>query len=167
MILAVILLIAVALLWIILSYSGFIKLKNSVEEAFSTLDVFLRKRDQLIDNLVETVNGYPSHEGEALEKVTEARNMARTAANIEEKLANENFLSGALQDLIAVSENDSDLKAGQNFMDLQKQLQLVEKDIAQASKFYNAIAKMMNVRVQVFPSNLIAKMFHFTRQPMF
>lgn len=166
-VIAGIVLIAVILLWIIMSYNGFVKLKNSVEEAFSTMDVYLKKRYDLIPNLVETVKGYAGHEKETLQNVTEARNMAQNAATVEEKLANENMLSGTLKSLFAVSENYPDLKANQNFMDLQKQLQTVEEDIANARKFYNAIVKMLNTRVEMFPSNLIARLFHFSRQPMF
>lgn len=162
-----IVLVAVILFWLIVSYNGFVKLKNSVEEAYATMDVYLKKRYDLIPNLVKTVKGYAAHEQDVLQNVTDARNLTRTASTPEEKLACENALSGTLRTLFALSENYPDLKASSNFMDLQRQLQKIEEDIANARKFYNAIVKMMNTRVQVFPSNLIAKLFHFTKQPMF
>lgn len=156
-----------AALWLAISYNGFVKLKNSVEEAFATMDVFLKKRYDLIPNLVETVKGYASHEKETLAQVIEARDTAQNSATITEKAANEPVLTGRLNSLFAVAENYPDLKANQNFMDLQRQLQKVEEDIANSRKFYNAIVKMMNIKVASFPSNLVAKMFHFTKQPMF
>lgn len=164
---AMILFVVVVLLWLIMSYNGFVKLKNSVEEAYATMDVYLKKRYDLIPNLVKTVKGYAAHEKDTLENVTDARNLSRNVSSIEEKLACENALSGTLRTLFAVSENYPDLKANNNFLRLQSQLEEIERDIANARKFYNAIVKMMNTRVQVFPSNLIAKMFHFEKQPMF
>lgn len=166
-IIAAIILVVVILFWIIVSYNGFVKLKNSVEEAFSTMDIFLKKRYDLIPNLVETVKGYAAHEKDTLENVTDARNLTRGAATRAEQIAGENALSQTLGTLFAVSENYPDLKANASFLDLQRQLQRVEEDIANARKFYNALVKMMNTRVQMFPSNLIAKMFHFTKQPLF
>ncbi len=166
-IVAIIVLVAAILFWLIVSYNGFVKLRNSVEEAFATMDVYLKKRYDLIPNLVETVKGYAAHEKEVLENVTDARGLVRDASNAAEKLAGENALTQTLGTLFAVSENYPELKANANFLDLQKQLQAVEEDIANARKFYNAIVKMMNTRVQAFPSNLVAKLFHFTKQPMF
>lgn len=166
-IIGIVVIIALIGVWIAVSYNGFVKLKNGVEEAFATMDVFLKKRYDLIPNLVETVKGYAAHESGTLEKVVEARNMAQGATSIEDKVAGETVLSGTLKSLFAIAENYPDLKANQNFMDLQKQLQRVEEDIANARKFYNAIVKMLNIRVESFPSNLIAGMFHFTRKPMF
>ncbi len=166
-IIGAVLFVAVVLFWLIMSYNGFVKLKNSVEEAFATMDVFLKKRYDLIPNLVETVKGYAAHEKDTLENVTDARNVTRKAATRDERIAGENALSQTLGTLFAVSENYPDLKANTNFLDLQRQLQRVEEDIANSRKFYNALVKMMNTRVQMFPSNLIAKMFHFTRQPLF
>lgn len=163
----VIAIVAMIAIWIAVSYNGFVKLKNSVEEAFSTMDVFLKKRYDLIPNLVETVKGYAAHESGTLEKVVQARNMVQNAGSMEDKVTNEGVLSGALKTLFAVAESYPDLKANQNFIDLQNQLHKIEEDIANARKFYNAIVKMLNIKVESFPSNLIAKMFHFTRKPMF
>jgi len=148
-------------------YNGFIRMKNSVEEAFSTMDVYMKKRFDLIPNLVETVKGYAAHEKETFQNITEARSAVQNAGSTEERLANENVLSGTLKSLFAVSENYPDLKANQNFMDLQSQLKKVEEDIANSRKYYNGVVKMFNTKCEVFPSNIIAGMFHFERKPMF
>ena len=167
MIIGLIVVVVVVGLYVMTTYNGFIKLKNGVEEAFSTMDVYLKKRYDLIPNIVETVKGYASHEKETLEKVVEARNMAQGAGTIEEKLAGENMLQGTLKSLFAVAENYPDLKANTNFMDLQNQLKVVEEDIANARKFYNGVVKQFNIKCESFPSNLIANIFHFEKQPMF
>ena len=148
-------------------YNSFIKLKNSCEEAFSTMDVYMKKRFDLIPNLVETVKGYAAHEKETLEKVMAARNGIQSAATVEEKMAQENVLTGTLKSLFAVAEAYPDLKANTNFLDLQNQLQSVEEDIANSRKYYNAVVKQFNTKCEMFPSNIIASMFHFERKPMF
>ena len=148
-------------------YNSFIKLKNSCEEAFSTMDVYMKKRFDLIPNLVETVKGYASHEKETLEKVMAARNGVQSAATVEEKMAQENVLTGTLKSLFAVAEAYPDLKANTNFLDLQNQLNLVEEDIENSRKYYNAVVKQFNTKCEVFPSNLIAGIFHFEKKPMF
>ena len=147
--------------------NSFIKLKNSCEEAFSTMDVYMKKRFDLIPNLVETVKGYAAHEKETLEKVMAARNGIQSAATVEEKMAQENVLTGTLKSLFAVAEAYPDLKANTNFLDLQNQLQSVEEDIANSRKYYNAVVKQFNTKCEMFPSNIIASMFHFERKPMF
>ena len=167
MIIGLIVVVVVVGLYVMTTYNGFIKLKNGVEEAFSTMDVYLKKRYDLIPNIVETVKGYAAHEKETLEKVVAARNMAQGAGTIEEKLAGENMLQGTLKSLFAVAENYPDLKANTNFMDLQNQLKVVEEDIANARKFYNGVVKQFNIKCESFPSNLIANIFHFEKQPMF
>ena len=153
--------------WAIGGYNGFIKAKNTVEEAFATMDVYLKKRYDLIPNLVETVKGYAKHESETLTKVMEARNMAAGAGTIEDKMQGENMLSGTLKNLFAVAENYPDLKANTNFLDLQNQLKLVEEDIANARKYYNAVVKIFNNKCEMFPSNILANIFKFERKPMF
>lgn len=155
------------IVYVIISYNGFIKLKNTVKEAFSTMDVYMKKRYDLIPNLVETVKGYAKHERETLEKVIEARNMAMTSNTIEEKQTNENMLTGTLRSLFALSESYPDLKADSQFLDLQRQLQKVEEDIANSRKYYNAVVKYFNTKVESFPSNLIASIFKFVNQPYF
>lgn len=159
--------VAIILIWVIASYNGFVKLKNSIEEAFSTMDVYLKKRYDLIPNLVETVKGYAKHESETLEKVIQARNIAVGAKNVEEKLAGENMLSGTLKSLFAVAESYPDLKANTNFMDLQKQLQLLENEIASSRKYYNAVVKTYNTKREMFPSVIIAGLFKFEKKPLF
>ena len=159
--------VVILILWFIGAYNGFVKLKNKVEEAFATMDVYMKKRFDLIPNLVETVKGYAAHESSTLQNVVEARNMTQSAKNVEERLANENALSGTLKSLFAVAENYPDLKANQNFMDLQGQLKKIEEDIANSRKYYNATVREFNTKTESFPSNIIAGMFHFERNPMF
>ena len=163
-IIAIIIVLAIAFVGM---YNSFIKLKNSCEEAFSTMDVYMKKRFDLIPNLVETVKGYAAHEKETLDKVMAARNGVQSAATVEEKMAQENVLTGTLKSLFAVAEAYPDLKANTNFLDLQNQLQSVEEDIANSRKYYNAVVKQFNTKCEMFPSNIIASMIHFERKPMF
>ncbi|MGI6722224.1 MAG: LemA family protein [Anaerovoracaceae bacterium] len=165
--LIVIVIVVILVIWFISAYNGFIKLRNQVEESFSTMDVYMKKRFDLIPNLVETVKGYASHEKETLASVTAARSAVAGSSTTEERLQNENILSGTLRSLFAVSEAYPDLKANQNFLDLQQQLQKVEEDILNARKYYNAVVRKFNTKCEVFPSNIIAGMFHFERKPMF
>ena len=148
-------------------YNSFIKLKNSCDEAYSTMDVYLKKRFDLIPNLVETVKGYAAHEKETLQNVIAARNNLQNASTTEEKLAGENALQGTLKTLFAVAEAYPDLKANTNFLDLQDQLKGVENDIANSSKYYNAVVKQFNTKCEMFPSNIIAGICHFEKKPMF
>jgi LemA protein len=131
------------------------------------MDVYLKKRYDLIPNLVETVKGYASHEKDTLEKVIAARNMAASATSVEDKMAGENALTGTLKTLFAVAESYPDLKANQNFMDLQKQLQSLEGEIAQSRKYYNGVVKQYNTKTEIFPSNIIAGIFGFVKAPYF
>ena len=160
-------LIVIGILWVISAYNGFVRLRNMVEEAFSTMDVYLKKRYDLIPNLVETVKGYAAHESGTLEKVVQARNMAAGAKTIEDKIQGENMLQGTLKSLFAIAEAYPDLKANANFLDLQAQLQKIEDDIANSRKYYNAVVKEFNIKTESFPSNFIAGMFDFTRKSMF
>ncbi len=159
--------VVIIVIWYISAYNNFIKMKNNIEEAFATIDVYLKKRFDLIPNLVETVKGYATHESETLEKVTAARNSVANSSTTQERLDNENILSGTLRSLFAVSEAYPDLKANTNFLDLQNQLKQVEVDLANARKFYNANVKMFNTKLQTVPTNLIARKFNFEKQPMF
>ena len=127
--------------YVFTTYNGFVSLKNKCEEAFSTMDVYLTKRYDLIPNLVETVKGYASHEKETLDSVISARNKAVNATSVEDKIAAEQGLAGTLGRLFALSENYPDLKANTNFLDLQAQLQLMESEIANASAILLALAK--------------------------
>ncbi|MBR0598769.1 LemA family protein [Sinanaerobacter chloroacetimidivorans] len=159
--------IAVLVIWVIAAYNGFVRLRNMVEEAFSTMDVYLKKRYDLIPNLVETVKGYAAHESGTLEKVVQARNMAASATTIEGKIQGENALQGTLKSLFAIAEAYPDLKANTNFLDLQAQLQRIEDEIANSRKYYNAIVKEFNTKTEVFPSNIVAGIFNFRRKTLF
>ena len=157
----------IIIIWVIAAHNGFVKLKNSIEEAFSTMDVYLKKRYDLIPNLVETVKGYASHEKETLERVMAARNMAASATTLEDKVQGENMLAGTLKTLFAVAEAYPDLKANANFMELQGELRRMEDEIANSRKYYNAVVKTYNTKREVFPSVIIAGMFHFEKKPLF
>lgn len=163
----VVAIVVIIVIWYIVAYNNFIKMKNSIEEAFATIDVYLKKRFDLIPNLVETVKGYASHEKGTLEQVTAARTNVANSSTTEERLQNENILTGTLRSLFAVAEAYPDLKANTNFLDLQNQLNMVETDIANARKYYNANVRMFNTKLETFPTNLIARKFKFTKQPMF
>ncbi len=148
-------------------YNSLVKLRNNVEEGFSTMDVYMKKRYDLIPNLVETVKGYAKHEKQTLTEVISARNLAMTATDPNQKAKAEGALNECLKSLFALTENYPELKANANFLDLQNQLKSVEMDIANARKYYNAVVKEYNNKIQVFPSNIIAKHFNFTRRDMF
>ena len=162
----VIAIVAILVVWFIAMYNGFVKIKNRVDEAFATIDVYLKKRYDLIPNLVETVKGYAAHESGTLEKVVQARNMAQSAKSDQEKIEADNMLSGTLKSLFAVAEGYPDLKANTNFIDLQNQLKAVEEDIANARKYYNAVVREFNTKREVFPSNIIAGMVGFKARPL-
>ena len=166
-IIIIVIAIAAVALFAIGGYNGLVKLRNLVEEAFATMDVYLKKRYDLIPNLVETVKGYAAHEAGTLEKVVQARNMAASAGSVEDRIQGENMLSGALKSLFALAEAYPDLKANTNFMDLQVQLQKVEEDIANSRKYYNATVREYNTKTEVFPYNIIAGIFKFTRKALF
>lgn len=161
------LIVAVVVVWLIVSYNGFVKLRNKTEEAFSTMDVSLKKRYDLIPNYVETVKGYAKHESETLQGVVEARNMAMTASTTEERIQKENILTGSLRSLFAVAENYPDLKANANFAELQRELSDIEDEIAGARRYYNGVVNKFNTKTEVFPSNLVATMFGFKRKPLY
>jgi len=148
-------------------YNSLVRLKNACEEGWATIDVQLKKRYDLIPNLVETVKGYAAHESETLEGVIKARNLAMTATADEEKMKAENALTGTLRSIFALSESYPELKANQNFMDLQRQLQSIETEIASARRYYNGTVKALNTKIEVFPSNLFAKMFHIKKRAYF
>ena len=153
--------------WVFSTYNGFISLRNKCDEAFSTMDLYLTKRYDLIPNLVETVKGYATHEKETLEQVVNARNSAVNAKSVEDKLAAEQTLNSTLGRLFALGESYPDLKANTNFLDLQSQLQNMESEIANARKYYNGVIKAFNTKCEVVPNNIIAGIFGFTRKPLF
>ena len=157
----------VIIIWAAASYNGFIQLRNKTEEAYSAIDVSLKKRYDLIPNYVETVKGYAKHEKETLQNVISARNSAMESAGPEERMANENMLTGALRSLFAVAENYPDLKANQNFMHLQEEIADLENKLAAVRRYFNSATRELNNAVETFPSNLVAGMFGFKKEIMF
>jgi len=153
--------------WFIAVYNSLVKLNQRTDEAFSDIDVQLKRRYDLIPNLVETVKGYASHERELFEKVTQARTAAMSATGIEEKGQAENMLSGTLKSLFAVSENYPDLKANQNFVELQKELSDTENKIQAARRFYNGNVRDLNIKIKVFPAKLVAGMLGIKMREFF
>ncbi|MGI5841933.1 MAG: LemA family protein [Christensenellales bacterium] len=155
-------------LWGIGVYNSLIKMRNNIDEAYSTMDVYLKKRYDLIPNLVETVKGYTKHESQTLEKVIAARNMAMNAGTTQEKMKGENELSKELKTLLnVVVEQYPDLKANQNFIDLQASLKQIEAEIANSRKYYNGTVKVYNVKREVFPSSIVANMKKFEKRELF
>jgi LemA protein len=148
-------------------YNGLITLRNRANNAWAQVDVQLRRRYDLIPNLVETVKGYAKHERETFQMVTEARANAMNAQTVKEQGEAENMLSGALKSLFAVAESYPDLKANQNFLMLQEELAGTEGKIAYARQFYNDVVMKFNTKQQVFPSNIIANIFSFQEKEYF
>lgn len=155
------------LIYIIALYNALVRLKNNVDNAFADIDVQLKARFSLVDNLVNTVKGYASHEKTVLENVTKARTDFMNAQSPADKMAADNMLTGALKSLFAVSENYPDLKANQNFLQLQTELSDLENKIAAARRFYNASVKELHTKIETFPSNMIAGMFGFSKREYF
>ncbi|MBU4480021.1 LemA family protein [Patescibacteria group bacterium] len=158
---------AVIIFWVILTYNGFIKIINRAKEAWADIDVQLKRRYDLIPNLVNTVKGYMTHEQGTFEKITQARSNAMNAQGVEEKAQSENMLSGALKSLFAVAESYPDLKANQNFIELQRELSDTENKIQSARRFYNSNVRDLNIKIESFPANAIAKMFNFAKREFF
>ena len=165
-IILVIAIVLILVIWYITTRNKFVTLENTCEESFSGIDIYLKKRYDLIPNLVETVKGYTKHEQETLEKVISARNAAMTATG-NEKVEAENALSGTLKSLFALSEAYPDLKADTHFLELQKQLKEIETDLSQARKYYNGTAKAFNIYLQRFPSNLVGNGMKLTAKKYF
>jgi LemA protein len=159
--------IVILILWAISLYNRLVKLRNNREQAFADVDVQLKQRHDLIPQLVESVRGYMQHERGVLTEVTEARANAMKASTINEKIQAETRLSTALEGLKVSVEAYPDLKASQNFLDLQNEISDVENKIAAARRFFNSATKEINVATEVFPSNIVATLFNFKREPMF
>ena len=155
------------IIWVVGAYNFLVRLRNQLENAWAQIDVQLKRRHDLIPNLVETVKGYAKHESGTLEAVTQARNMAVNAKSVPERAEAENMLTGALKSLFAVSEAYPDLKANQNFLALQEELSSTENKISFARQFYNDAVMTYNTQIQVFPTNLLANMFSFTHRDFF
>ena len=155
------------LIYIFTTYNSLVKLKNKVEEAFSTMDVYLKKRWDLIPNIVSTVKGYAKHEAETLENVIKARNSNYQNMSEEEKIEANASISKSIPNFSVLAEQYPDLKANQNFLDLSSQLKSVENDIANARKYYNAVVRQYNNKIEMFPSNIVANMFKYSKKTMF
>jgi len=163
----IIVVVAIIILWLIAVFNGLIRLKNRVKEAWSDIDVQLKRRYNLIPNLVETVKGYATHERELFEKVTQARTQAMGATSPEAKGKAENVLAGTLKTLFAVSENYPELKSNENFAKLQDELSDTENKIQAARRFYNGNVRDFNTKIEVFPNNMVAGMMSFEKFEFF
>ena len=159
--------VGVVVLWFVLTYNSFVALRNRTQEAWSDIDVQLKRRYDLIPNLVQTVKGYAAHEKGVFEKVTEARARAMGAKGIKEQAQAENALSATLKTLFAVAENYPDLKASVNFVELQKELADTENKIQAARRFYNGNARDLNIKIESFPANVVALVFNFKKMEFF
>ena len=158
---------ALAVVWVIYAYNRLVALTNRSEEAWSDIDVQMKRRYDLIPNLIETVKGYVSHERETLEKVTEARTKAMGAQSVADHAQAENMFTGALKSLFAVAESYPDLKANTNFLELQRELSDTENKIQAARRFYNSVVQDLQNGLEQFPSNLIGNMFGFKTREFF
>ena len=159
--------VVVLVLWAVFTFNRLVTLRNRVENGWSQIDVQLRRRYDLIPNLIETVKGYAAHEREVFEHVTEARTRAMGATGVEDQANAENAVTAGLGRLIAVAEAYPDLKANQNFLALQEELIGTESKIAYARQFYNDQVALLNTLIQKFPANVIARLGHFEPKPFF
>jgi len=166
-IIIVVAIVVIAILIFVVQYNGLVRLRNRIDNAWSQIDVQLQRRHDLIPNLVETVKGYAAHERETLEKVVQARNQAVAAQGPAAQGQAENVLTGALRQLFAVAEAYPDLKANQNFLNLQEELTSSEDRVAYARQFYNDTVLKYNNKIQTIPSNVIAGMFNFQEREYF
>lgn len=158
---------AAVVVWLVFAYNGFVRLVNRTKEAWADIDVQLKRRYDLIPNLVNTVKGYATHENSAFEKVTAARAKAMTATGAAEKGKAEEGLAGALKSVFAIAEAYPDLKANQNFLELQRELSDTENKIQAARRFYNTNVRDLNTAVESFPGNVIAGAFKFSKKDFF
>ena len=159
--------IIIIIIYALVQYNSFVKLNNKVREAFSTMDVYLKKRWDLIPNIVETVKGYAKHEKDTLKEVIELRNGVYDKMSDDEKIKTNEQLSNNINRMMALAESYPELKASDNFKDLSKQLTKVEDDIANSRKYYNGVVRIYNNKVEMFPSNVFACIFRFKTKPMF
>lgn len=163
----ILVIVIVIALWLIATFNSLVTLKNRAKEAWADIDVQLKRRYDLIPNLVETVKGYAAHEKELFEKVTQARAAAMGASGAQAKAAAENMLSSTLKSLFAVSESYPDLKASANFLELQRELSDTENKIQAARRFYNTNVRDLNIKVESFPANMVAGSFGFKQMDLF
>mgnify|MGYP003826826709 CR=1 FL=1 len=155
------------ILYFILRYNSLIRLRNNIKNSLADIDVQMKMRFDLVDNLVNTVKGYAGHEKETLENLTKARTNFLNASSMSQKLSADQALSGALKSLFAVSENYPDLKANQNFLQLQSELSDIENKIAASRRFFNSTVNEYNSSIETFPTNIVAKLFGFRREEFF
>ncbi|RMF55313.1 LemA family protein [Candidatus Woesearchaeota archaeon] len=163
----VLIVVGIIVLYMIIVFNSLIRLRNRIRNAWSQIDVQLKRRFDLIPNLVETVKGYAKHEKETFKMVTEARNLMKDAKSLGDKAKADNMLSGALKSLFAVAEAYPQLKANENFMQLQEELSGTESKIAYARQFYNDQVLKFNTKIQQFPTNIMAAMFKFKEEEFF
>ncbi len=163
----VIVIVVLLVLWVIGTYNSLVSLRNRVKDAWSQIDVQLKRRFDLIPNLVETVKGYTKHESETLENVVKARNTYLSATLPEDQMKADGELTKAINKLFALTENYPDLKANTNFLDLQNELNETENKVAMSRQFYNDIVMQYNNKVEMVPSNIVAGMFKFTKETFF
>lgn len=163
----VIAIIVLILIYVFVTYNSLVKQNNSVKEAFATMDVYLKKRWDLIPNIIESVKGYAKHETETLEEIVRLRNSNYNSMSDEEKIKTNQALTSGINKIMALAEAYPDLKANENFKDLNNQLAKVEEDIANSRKYYNAVVKIFNNKVEMIPSNIIAMIFGFKSKTMF
>lgn len=159
--------VVVLLLWLVLMYNSLVRVRNQVQNAWAQIDVQLKRRTDLIPNLIESVKGYMKHEKKVLTEVTKARTQMMSAQTPTEKAEANNMLTGALKSLFAVSENYPDLKANENFLQLQEELVGTENKVAYSRQHYNDMVMRYNTKIEVFPTNLFAGMFRFDRKDSF
>jgi len=160
-------LIVIFIIYVVVKYNGLVKLKNFVKNAFADIDVQMKARFDLVENLVNTVKGYAIHEKDTLTQIVQARNSYLNAKTDDEKLAANDQLSGTLKTLFALAESYPDLKANQNFLQLQTELSDIENKIAAARRFFNSCVKDFNTAVETIPTNIIAKLFGFKKYDFF
>jgi LemA protein len=163
----ILIILALIVLWVVISYNSFIRLINRAKEAWSDIDVQLKRRYDLIPNLINTVKGYATHEARVFEDVTKARAAAMGAGSLAEKGQAENMLTGALKSIFAIAEAYPDLKANQNFLELQRELSDTENKIQASRRFYNTNVRDLNTKIESFPSNIIANIFKFAKMEYF
>lgn len=163
----ILLIIILIIIYAFALYNKFVKLNNKVKEAFSTMDVYLKKRWDLIPNIVETVKGYAKHEKDTLEEVVELRNSTYDKMSDDEKIKTNEQLSSDISKIMVLAEAYPDLKANENFKNLSKELSKVEDDIANSRKYYNGVVRIYNNKVEMFPSNIFARLFGYKSKSMF
>ena len=161
------LIVLIIVIWAISARNRFVQMENQYEEAFHNIDIYLKKRYDLIPNLVETVKGYAAHESGTLERVVEARNKAQNASSPAEKIEANAELSQSIRYFNMVMERYPELKANANFIDLQNQLKAIESELANVRKYYNATIKQFNTKIRTFPASIIAKSMKLEKQPYF